>query len=388
MNTFSKVLITVLCTAGSLLAAAQTEAHWSINIYDYQYDMTTYVTLTVDGTPVTDYADYEVAAFCGTECRGVADFRTVEVGGQQVTYGYLRVRSNAASGEDITFKAYRRSMAMEMSVEDVTMPFTASAVNGLPSSPVVLSVATAAEWDEESAEAPQGSGFVSTVTVRRTIAADEWSTLCLPFAMTAEQCQAAFGDDVEIGDFMGCTVDAAQNISVMFSLVDAMEANHPYVIKCSSDVSSFTVHNVDVSIGEARVDKDGDGTAFNSFIGNYASGTVVPDRSLFLSGGKFYFSTGRTPMKAFRGYFSFDAAGADYANYQASRIILTFDRPTAIGSTVARWYGGTEVRGRGGSEARGYGDVGAGALYDFSGRRSSGLRRGVYVSDGKKVMVK
>ena len=372
MNTVCKLLIMVCCAVCPLRAAAQATGHWAIDIYDYQYDMTAYVALQVDGTPVTaaTCGDYEVAAFCGSECRGVAEFRTAGTDGQQTLYGYLRIRSNEASGETVSFRVYCRSAAMEFAVDDVTLTFADNAVSGMPSSPLVLRVVTVAEWDENAAEPPAASGPLARVTVRRTINADEWSTLCLPFAMSQEQCKAAFGDDVQMGDFTGCTVDADKNIAVMFATVTALEANHPYVVKCSAAVSEFTVEGVNVVAGaEARVDHDYDGQQYNSFIGTYASGTLVPNRCLFVSGGKFYFSTGQTAMKGFRGYFSFDAAGADYANYAEARVTMAFGVPTAVRAASA-------------------GTAAEGAVYDLSGRRSNGLRRGIYVREGKKVVMK
>ena len=108
--------------------------HWLVNIYDYQYDMTAYVALTADGNAVTDYGNYEVAAFCGSECRGVATIRTA--GGK--TYGYLRIRSNQQEGEIITFKVYVKDVGREIDVNDYSVTFESQSVKGLPSSPVVL----------------------------------------------------------------------------------------------------------------------------------------------------------------------------------------------------------------------------------------------------------
>ena len=86
--------------------------------------------------------------------------------------------------------------------------------------------------DETSTTAPEAATGVD-VRVKRTIKANEWSTLCLPFAMTAAQVTAAFGDAVELGDFTGCDVDDTTNdIQVHFSNVTAIEANHPYIIRC------------------------------------------------------------------------------------------------------------------------------------------------------------
>ena len=47
--------------------------------------------------------------------------------------------------------------------------------------------------DENSTTAPEAAEGVNA-RVLRTISADIWNTICLPFAMTAEQVKAAFGD--------------------------------------------------------------------------------------------------------------------------------------------------------------------------------------------------
>ena len=128
---FPYLLMSWLLWAGTLRAQAQ---HWQCDPYDWEYDMTAYVTLTADGEAVTDYSNYEIAAFCGDECRGVATIQTAEGN----SYCYLRIRSNQASGETITFKVYVKDTGREVAVEGTTMTFSSNTVQGLPSSPVVL----------------------------------------------------------------------------------------------------------------------------------------------------------------------------------------------------------------------------------------------------------
>lgn len=129
-----KITIAFLCAMFYQGAFAQETTHWTCSPNDFQYDMTAYIALTNDGVAVTDYSDYEVAAFCGDECRGVGEVQTVGT----TSYIYMRIRSNAASGEDITFKVYTKSDDIEADVEEYTMPFVSQGVQGMPSSPVVL----------------------------------------------------------------------------------------------------------------------------------------------------------------------------------------------------------------------------------------------------------
>ena len=133
MRKSATLIMTILCSLLCAAAWAQ-DTHWTCNPHDYQYDMTVYFGLTVDGEAVTDYSDYEVAAFVGDECRGVGEQQTAGT----ATYGYLRVRSNQASGENVTFKVYVKSTNMEVDVKDYSISFASQAVQGMPSSPVVL----------------------------------------------------------------------------------------------------------------------------------------------------------------------------------------------------------------------------------------------------------
>lgn len=135
-----RMILTCLYCVLAMGAQAQDAPHWSVNMYDYQYDMTAYVTLVVDNEVVTDLSGYEIAAFCGTECRGVATVETVTLGGQQKSYAYLRIRSNQEQGETITFKVYEKSKKREFNIENGSMTFKSLDVQGLPSAPVQLAL--------------------------------------------------------------------------------------------------------------------------------------------------------------------------------------------------------------------------------------------------------
>lgn len=140
-----KITIAFLCAMFYQGAFAQETTHWTCSPNDFQFDMTAYIALTNDGVAVTDYSDYEVAAFCGDECRGVGEVQTVGT----TSYIYMRIRSEAASGEDITFKVYTKSDDIEADVEEYTMPFVSQGVQGMPSSPVVLNFVPYAPGDAD-----------------------------------------------------------------------------------------------------------------------------------------------------------------------------------------------------------------------------------------------
>ena len=231
--------------------------------------------------------------------------------------------------------------------------------------------------DEASIVAPEAATGVD-VRVKRTIRADEWSTICLPFAMTEAQVQAAFGSDVRLADFTGYEVEEdgdgnVVSLSVNFSDVDAIEANHPYLIKVSAAVSEFTVDGVDVDPEEEPTVATVKRTRkqWSEFIGTYAANTAVPEKTLFLSGNKFYYSMGATKMKAFRGYFDFyDVLTEVDESYAKVRFFID---DTA-----------SEIEGIGGV-------MQTGAVYSVSGVRMGTadrlktLPKGFYIVNGKKV---
>lgn len=192
--------------------------------------------------------------------------------------------------------------------------------------------------DELSTTAPANATGVD-VTVKRTINANEWSTICLPFAMTNAQLKAAFGDDVKLAEFDGTDPvydgDNCTDIQVSFTEATAIEANHPYLIKVGSDMTEFSVENVDITPDEdeAYIEFDNGKSGsrrvvYSGFYGTYKAQTTVPEYCLFLNGNKFYYSSGATKMKAYRAYFEFLDILSDVEN--ASAKVTFFDGTTEI----------------------------------------------------------
>lgn len=238
--------------------------------------------------------------------------------------------------------------------------------------------------DENSTEEPQASNGEVDVKVLRTINANEWSTICLPFAMTAEQVKAAFGNDVKLSNFIGCDTQTDEDenitgINVKFENVASIDANHPYLINVSKAITEFTVDGVDIEVeDEPSVDCDriGKGTKkdpyiYNSFVGTYVANTEVPENTLFLSGNKFWYSTGATKMKAFRGYFDFYDILTSVEGAEA-KICLTFDdsETTDINyriSPLDSWHSD---------------------MYNINGQKVGKNYKGIVIVDGQKKVIK
>ena len=246
----------------------------------------------------------------------------------------------------------------------------------------VVSVVT---LDENSTEAPTAADGVN-VLVKRTIAANEWGTICLPFAMSAEQVTAAFGSDVKLCDFTGHDFEEAANgditsITMNFEAVTplAIEANHPYIIKVSSPVTQFSVENVDI-VPEADpcIEFDNGKTGnrrvvYSGFYGTYQAQTEVPEFALFLSGGQFYYSKGLTKMKGYRAYFETQEILSKVENAAGAKIGFNIDgETTGIDNSQLSIVNSND------------------GWYTLDGIKLNGepKKKGIYIKDGRKVVVK
>ena len=231
--------------------------------------------------------------------------------------------------------------------------------------------------DETSTVAPVAATGVD-VRVKRTINANEWSTICLPFDMSEAQVKAAFGDDVQLAYFTGYDVEKdgtdVTSITINFDdddLSEGFDANYPYLIKTSKDITEFSL-TTDITPDDVQ-DSYSSGHGANKksgkFIGTYQANTVVPKNSLFLSGNQFWYSTGLTNMKAFRAYFTISDVLTNMENAD-SRIQLSFNEEATGIKTIERKTMDDE------------------RYYNLKGQRVEMPHNGIYVKNGKKIVVK
>ena len=240
--------------------------------------------------------------------------------------------------------------------------------------------------DENSTVAPEMAENVN-VQVNRTINPNVWSTLVLPFDMTAEQCKTVFGEDAEFAEFTGYKEDVNGRdviaISVKFTNLDVLSsglsANHPCLVKVSRYISGFRVDGVTVNPSSNPVVEGNTGQRICDMVGLYVLTTPFGSTRtpyLYLSGNKFYYATGKSTLKAFRAYFDFyDILSDMSANVSTAKIRFDVDGEA------------TSIDGI--SEITKYAD----GVYSVTGAKVSddsleGLPAGVYIVNGKKVYKK
>ena len=302
---------------------------------------------------------------------------TSTITGTSGTLLTLTLVANASleAGSELTIPVTKATFQQRVSgsVTDINVAdFSFKVTIGQPADSRIL-------LDENSTTVPTASSGAVDVRVKRTLAAGNWSTICLPFAMNAAQVTTAFGAGVELADFTGVDSDYDANDKVVgltanFSNVTAIAANHPYIIKVSSPVTEFTVDGVTIAPDEdgAVVEFDNGKTGgrrvvYSGLYGTYHSGTVVPEYCLFLSNNKFWYSKGLTTMKGYRAFFEFLDILSEVEEAEVKMFVNVNGEETRI-------------------ENLNVNDNLSNTIYDLTGRRVSKTLHGMYILNGKKVL--
>ena len=235
--------------------------------------------------------------------------------------------------------------------------------------------------DETSSIAPVKSDDEVDVKVKRTIKANEWSTLVLPFDMTELQLKEALGYDVQLAEFTDYEAeydddDNVTGLTVNFSATDLSEGfygNYPYLVKTSKDITEFLVTvTIDPKETDAVAEYDNGKSGkqrkvYGSLIGTYHAGDAIPANGLFLSSNKFWYSTGKTKIMAYRAYFIFNDVLSGVNDAAVKMVVNIDDEETKVEGISS--------------------NVCKAAVYDLSGRKLERLpQKGIFIENGKKVM--
>lgn len=215
----------------------------------------------------------------------------------------------------------------------------------------------------------------ANVTLKRTLYADGgWNTLCLPFTLTDAQTKAAFGNDVELR-----TLESVSGNTLTFASATGITAGVPYLIKVNKVAgdNTYTFTGVTTIAVKDKMDFGSSGKKNNvEFVGIYSPAdvskraTAGKDNALFLgAANKFYKAKAGTTMKAFRAFFLVPAS----TDTQALRAVID-------GTTT-------------GIDDLNIDTVKAdGRVYNLNGQcvgySLEGLKAGIYIQNGKKVIKK
>jgi hypothetical protein len=252
-------------------------------------------------------------------------------------------------------------------------------------------------YDNAANDLTSVNGYVADVTLQgRTLYKDgKWNTICLPFAMTAEQIAAN-------SNFAGATLmtldvtekngfDTADGtLYLWFKSATEIEAGVPYLVKWTKaadyegneenyDISNPVFEGVTISNTAAQaVESTTAGLEIVEMVGNYSPVSVTADDKsiLFLSDANtLYYSSIDRQIRSCRAYFSVPYIKGN-AGAKVCASSLNFDSDEATG-IISIENGDLKIE----KESDGW--------YDLNGRRLNGkpTAKGLYIHNGRKEVV-
>lgn len=213
----------------------------------------------------------------------------------------------------------------------------------------------------------------ANVTLTRKLVGDVWNTLSVPFSLSAEQAKEAFGDEVQLRE-----LESVQDNTLNFKTVNSITAGVPCLIKLTKAFAKDTYTFTGVQTIAAKADDFAEGEVKGtiSFIGIYSPTDVTKRASadkeyaVFLgAGNQFFKAQAGTEMKGFRAFFLVPN------NVPNSAVKVVIDgTATGIEDLVID---GVKANGR---------------VYNLNGQyvgnSLNGLQPGIYIQNGKKIVVK
>lgn len=200
---------------------------------------------------------------------------------------------------------------------------------------------------------------------RSFVADDTWYTICLPFNVAQKQLVEVFGgENVELRTF-----DHMKGMVMYFKSVENLEAGVPYLIKPNKNLDNLLFENVKIDMAahpDLQVGADG-----YFMKGTYQATELNPDgTNLFLGDNNTFFRPSENDhrMKGTRVYFIIPR--------KAVGKVLSYDTETIVDGIVD-----VEVNSQSNSQK----------VYNINGvyvgSSLQNLTPGVYIVDGKKVVV-
>lgn len=267
-------------------------------------------------------------------------FSANDVDGTQIPYGGLTDGSiefinNAEQEVNIGLKAHAGNNARWMGINNIHLYKIA------PKAFII---------DENATENIIAAG-AGDVKLTRTIKVG-MNSVVLPFQMTADDIVTLGGEGA-----VAYTVTDYANDNLKLAEATTIQPNVPFFLKATAAGTEFDFEGKTIA-AEVPVVTVGDAT----LVGTYAKIDAVPEGSYILSGGKFYLVNSTVSLKPTRAYITIAEPT------EVSALGFSFEDATAIVGVESETVNGE--------------------VYDIAGRKVSAPVRGLYIANGKKVLVK
>ncbi len=233
---------------------------------------------------------------------------------------------------------------------------------------ILKATATDLTLDEAATYTPEAA--YANVTLKRTLV-QGWNGLVLPFDMTVADAKTTFGAS-DVKAFSGISVDATKGTTLKFKDATSIEAGVPVMIKVTDTPASneYKIDNVFLPGTDLAPQSYTENDVTYSFQGTYANTNLAGKTFALIQGSHIYNYDGTETSvnaKTFRAYFLNETPEASESK------LYGFD----LGDIET---GITEVK----RKANGNADK----MFDLQGRSVKNAAKGLYIKNGKKVIVK
>lgn len=198
---------------------------------------------------------------------------------------------------------------------------------------------------------------VADVTLKRTLKAEKWNTLVLPFAVSADKVKAQFGEGVEVAEYSNTDGE-----EINFSSTEDIKANVPVLIKPTtvSAENTYTFDGVTLVAGEPKTT----GVSYD-FVGSYKPYNLATDNYMLYNNQWWKNEEGDNyKVNAFSAYVQATTLEA------AKQLTLVIDGKTT-GLKLNTVTGNIE-----------------GETYNMAGQRVANSYKGLVIKNGKKIIKK
>lgn len=226
--------------------------------------------------------------------------------------------------------------------------------------------------DETSTQNVIENCSYANVTLKRTVESSHWNTFCVPFSLTADQVTKYFGEGTLLRTYEG---DFNNNIA-NFKVVDNIEAGKPYLLKPGNAVVENPTFE-EVSIVATNLD-------------TYKNPQAVGDAAMFQMKGIYNHVTlaqNETNLYLGEGNLFYYPADAEACEMNGLRAYFIVPENTDINKLRANIDGTATSLG-----AIFNTEENNAPVYNLQGQRVGSslgsLKSGIYIKNGKKVVVK
>ena len=273
--------------------------------------------------------------------------------------GNLTTSSGTYTSQTRTWEGNAQSLSLTFNEKTFFQKLTVTYSKVATTTPLTLEE----DADDTVSKIEANNGKTIDVKLTRSLKAGLWNTICLPFDVTADQVESVLKATGKVKEF---DKEDKATATIFFKPATEMKAGVPYLIKPTEDATVLNFKDVTINNVDEFNRIKGNSYCICGVFGKTKLRTTGAD--LFLNAaGKFVApAVGKETMKGFRAYFNVPL------NVSAAALNINIDGETTGINNIET---NATINGK---------------VYNLNGQyvgnSLNGLKKGIYVVNGKKVI--